>query len=368
MDVAAICSAGADWPTIWRCLIDGKRYSSAAGPNGYPLAPEVPVSAVPGLDRSVSPGDYGPACRLARHVLARIPARCGRRTRYYGASNHSESDLVVNLSREMPEASPLWESLLVDPMPAYLFHGSGTWMYSACAGGLHALCAASLDLADGKCPEAIVIGVDALSAIGIAGFLRVGATTRGACRPMQTNRDGILIGEGAAAVRLQMTSGHSDSRVRLLGSGMSCDAYHPTDPDPTGMWLEQAIRDALLRAGCDAGAIRAIIAHGTGTAKNDQVESDVYRRLWPQANTPVTSVKGAIGHTMSAAGLFNFLVAFEATRTGLVPPTACGCAPALDGMDLVCHEPRIIPKGGPVLAVALGFGGNNCACVVGAGA
>lgn len=361
---AAICSLGSDWQSIWRALLEGKSASALAGSCGFPFAPEVPVSDVPKLDRSVSSSDYGPACRLAQHILKQIPASAGGRTRYYGASNHSESDVLLHLSQEMPESSPLWRALLVDPMPDYLFQGNGTWLYSACTGAIHALAAASMDLADGKCAEAIVVGADALSAIGILGFHRVGATTAAACHPLQTNRDGILIGEGAAGVRLRLV-GDSENEVRLLGAGMSCDAYHPTDPEPSGMWLEQAIRDSIQRAGCELADIKAIIAHGTGTAKNDRVEASVYGRLWPAASVPVTSIKGMIGHTMSAAGLFNVLVAINVTRTGFIPPASRGIAPSIDDIDLVLHEPRKIPQGGPVLAVAIGFGGNNCACVIG---
>jgi 3-oxoacyl-[acyl-carrier-protein] synthase II len=364
-EVAAVGSLGANWPTIWQALLRGELASSAAVNNGYPLTPGVPVSAVVGLDRHIGEDEYGPAFRLGRDVLHKFAPASDTKIRYFGATNHSESDILLHLSQEMPETRSLWRALVIDPLTEHLFPGPSAWTFSACTGGLHALFAGALDLADGKCTDAIVIGVDALSAIGIAGFWRVGATTRGVCRPLQADRDGILIGEGAAGVHLRAVSNDSKEGVRLLGMGMSCDAFHPTDPDDTGAWLEQAIRDAVQRAGCELHTIAGIVSHGTGTAKNDQVETEVYRRLWQREGIPVTSIKSAMGHTMSAAGLFNVLVATEACRSGQMPPVSRESANAMHGIDLIQGEPRPIPKGAALLAVAMGFGGNNCACVVG---
>jgi 3-oxoacyl-(acyl-carrier-protein) synthase len=250
-------------------------------------------------------------------------------------------------------------------MPEYVFNNDGEWCYSACTSSLHALLAALMDFSESASPsDAIVIGADALSAIGVMGFSRVGATTKDGCRPFSAMRDGILIGEGAAAIRLRHPSNDPEA-VKLLGFGMSCDGCHPTDPDSSGLWLEKAIRDAVRRSGCNMGDIAAIICHGTGTAKSDLVEAAVYERIWPGGGVPVTSIKGALGHSMGVAGLLNVLVAVEVTRTGTVPPTVGSDSEAIGGLDLVQVTPRHIKPSSPILAVASGFGGNNCACVVG---
>jgi 3-oxoacyl-[acyl-carrier-protein] synthase II len=111
--------------------------------------------------------------------------------------------------------------------------------------------------------------------------------------------------------------------------------------------------------------IAAIISHGTGTPKNDLVEGAVYERIWPEGRIPITSIKGALGHTMGASGLLNVLVAVEASKTGLIPPTLGGDGYVIHGLDLVQGMPRQIKSSSLGLAVASGFGGNNCACVIG---
>jgi 3-oxoacyl-(acyl-carrier-protein) synthase len=148
---------------------------------------------------------------------------------------------------------------------------------------------------------------------------------------------------------------------------MSCDAGHPTDPDPSGVWLERAIRDALARANLAPPGIAGVVAHGTGTRKNDSVEAEVYRRVFDDMVPPVTSVKGTLGHIMGAAGLLNIAVAVEAVRDGRLPPTA-GKGDPIAGLDIVFDAGgRNLPKKGPVLTVACGFGGNNVALIVGHG-
>jgi 3-oxoacyl-(acyl-carrier-protein) synthase len=175
-----------------------------------------------------------------------------------------------------------------------------------------------------------------------------------------------LVGEGAAAVQLRPSTAVSGQTVSVLGIGTTCDAGHPTDPSPEGIWVEQAARAALAAAEIAPKDVAAVVSHGTGTGKNDAAEALAIRRLWPDGSIPVTSIKGALGHTMGAAGLFNILVANEAIRSGVLPPTVSDGSPVLCGIDLVRGEPREIPRGGAVIVLASGFGGNNVACVLAA--
>jgi 3-oxoacyl-[acyl-carrier-protein] synthase II len=364
-NLAAISSLGEDWPSTWEALLAGKRAVDPFPRFELPFTVDVQVSGIRHLERDVTATSYGAACRIARSVLDQLNSPNAPDIRLYGASNHGETDILLLLTEQMPEASALWRALLVDPMPEYLFGERGTWIYSACTSSLHALAAALLDGEDGQSSDAVVVSADALSAIAVAGFWRAGATTRSNCSPFREDRDGILIGEGAAALHLSMSSTGLSDEIRVLGFGMSCDAGHPTDPDLTGNWLEQAVRDSIARAGLVPDCIAAVVSHGTGTIKNDAAEALAYRRLWPNANVPVTSVKGALGHTMGAAGLFNVLVAIEASRRGILPPSVGPSSKTTFDLDLVLRGPREINVGGPVLAVASGFGGNNFACVVG---
>jgi 3-oxoacyl-(acyl-carrier-protein) synthase len=268
----------------------------------------------------------------------------------------------------------LWEGILFDPLAEHITRpevpGSvlQAWAYSACASGVHALICAAMDLADAcdGLTGGLVLGVDSLSAIGSAGFVRSGAATARRCNPFRKSRDGMMVSEGACAMLLRQRPAVTESSpVRILGIGMSCDGGHPTQPDPRGTHLERAIRNAIERAGLHPNDVGAIVAHGTGTTANDNVEAAVFHRIWPEADVPVTSVKGALGHTMGASGLFNCLVAVEACRTGLLPPTAGDISQAEEGLHLVVGRGRQIEAGSPVLVDCSGFGGNNVSIIFG---
>jgi 3-oxoacyl-[acyl-carrier-protein] synthase II len=366
LDVSAVCSGGATWEATWEALLKGEALKFPYSTLSPSLQHDVPVSGLSRLDRSLSPGPKGAACRLALAALQNIPVKDRANTRFYGGSNHGESDLVVAMNAFGSEDGSLWRGLLLDPLPNQFFHENPTWIYSACTSGMHALVAALMDLEESEIEHALVVGVDAFSLLGVAGFQRMHATAEKAAHPFQDDRDGLLIGEGAACLRLKAVGSGPLKGVRVLGYGLSCDAGHPTDPNPDGIWIEQAIRQAIDRAHLSLRDISAIIAHGTGTYKNDAAEAKVYQRLWPEGAIPVTSLKGTIGHTMGASGLFNVLAAFEATRVGLLPPSAGEQAAVLPGIDLVRGSPRSIQVSGSILAVASGFGGNNVAVIVGA--
>jgi len=210
------------------------------------------------------------------------------------------------------------------------------------------------------------VAVDALSALGISGFARCGASTSNRCSPFRQQRDGTLVAEGAAAMLLsrQQPSGLS---VAICGVGMSCDAGHPTRPDDTGAGVQRAIGMALAQARVAPGEVGAVILHGSGTPANDAAEAAAIVRTFGPKAVPCTSIKGSLGHAMGAAGLLNCLVAFETCRSGLMPPSL-GDGPVVDAsVDLVTEHPRQIPRGpgSPcIVALCSGFGGNNAAVVL----
>jgi 3-oxoacyl-[acyl-carrier-protein] synthase II len=355
--LGAVTCLGRDWPTTWHALCSGEFVAQEFRRDASLAATDLVLAGLPSLDRSLGEDGLGPTGRLVREVLDQVAAS-SQPARIYGGCNHGDIDLLAAY-----EESAAHQGILFDPIPALCRRHYGGWFYSACTSSMHALAAASLDLQDRECDAAIVVGADALSTIGAAGFWRCRATTAGKCAPFQESRDGLLIGEGAVAIRLKRS--HDSNDVFLLGFGTSCDAGHPTDPDPSGAWLEQAIRDALSCACVVPHAVAAVVAHGTGTRKNDSVEAAVYRRVFAGCMPPITSVKGTIGHLMGASGLLNVAVAVEVVRSGRLPPTA-GKGTPIDGLDLVFDAGgRALSKAGPVLTIACGFGGNNVAAIVG---
>ncbi|MBW1881565.1 MAG: hypothetical protein JRJ84_24670, partial [Deltaproteobacteria bacterium] len=147
----------------------------------------------------------------------------------------------------------------------------------ACASGTAAFALASGWLADGLAPAVLVVGLDALSLYIHAGFNGLGALSEGATHPFQADRDGLTLGEGAAALVVE-PSKHAARRGAkalgvVLGVGLAGDARHMTAPHPEGRGAAAAMRASLADAGVRAEQIDMVSVHGTGTVFNDQMEA-----------------------------------------------------------------------------------------------
>lgn len=381
--VGAISSLGKSWAESWSGLLSGRRYRVSPSDVFPVLTAGHHVTSIHGIDRTlecVNGVACGAALRLAlaagKEALANILG--GGEVVVYGGSNHGESDLVSCLTgrEEIGDArneAHLWEGLLIDSVAEGVarevqnsaHNALGSWVYSSCTSSLHALLLAALAIRGTPSRYALVIGVDALSLAGVAGFTAAGAATQTDCRPFSHRRDGMLMGEGAAALLLRSEEATtSESHVCLLGAGLYCEKHHPTRPDPSGSGFERAIRQALSRASVAAEEIAGLVLHGTGTAANDDAEALAVRRVFPN-RPPATSLKSSLGHTMGASGLFNCLTAFEASRSGALPPTTPDRETAIEGIDLVQECPRTVRIGAPIVTTGAAFGGNYAAFVFG---
>lgn len=168
---------------------------------------------------------------------------------------------------------------------------------TACSSSAKVFAAGERLLAADLCDAAIVGGCDSLCRLTVNGFDALSSLTDGICNPFSVNRNGINVGEGAALFLLQRT----EAPIRLAGVGESSDAYHMSAPDPSGRGAELAIRQALASAGVSPERIGYINLHGTATEKNDEMESRVVDRVFG-CETPCSSTKSQIGHTLGAAG------------------------------------------------------------------
>lgn len=186
-----------------------------------------------------------------------------------------------------------------------------------------------------------------------------------ACRPFSVDRDGFVSGEGAVAVTME-TEEHAKARgahiyAEVLGGALTGDGYHITAPDPSGDGAVRAINRALKNSGITAADVDLILAHGTGTVLNDQVESLAIRRVFgvEGARMPkVTSIKSMLGHALGAAGAQSALAAVRALETGMVPPTINYTPDPELGVDIVANVgQKLDPK--IALVEAFGFGGQN---------
>jgi len=208
------------------------------------------------------------------------------------------------------------------------------------------------------------------------GFCRVQAmTAQGgdparAMRPFDHSRDGFVLGEGAAFLVVEELS-HALGRgariyAEIAGHGRSCEAYHPTDPHPDGLGYKRSLEKALRQAEVNPDEVDYINAHGSATPLNDPIETAAIKRAFgPHAKSlMVSSNKGQIGHTISAAGVCNVICAVQAIAEGQVPPTMHLRSPDPQcDLDYVPNHSRAATVRA-ALANAFAFGGQNAVLAV----
>ncbi|MBF8172111.1 beta-ketoacyl-[acyl-carrier-protein] synthase family protein [Streptomyces olivaceus] len=252
--------------------------------------------------------------------------------------------------------------------------GPSHTVVAACASGAVAIGVARDLLRTGACDIVVACGTDAgVVPVVAAGFAAMGALsdaeTLDASRPFAADRSGFVLSEGAAAVVLER---EEDARRRdaprlgsVLGHACTTDAHHPVQPHPDGAGAEAAVREALADARLDARDVDHVNAHGTSTPYNDRVEGRLINRVFPH-RPPVTANKGVLGHSLGAAGAVEAVLTLRSLGAGVVPPTAHtrSVDPELSGLDLVTGRERAADLRYAV-STSLGFGGANCALVLG---
>jgi 3-oxoacyl-[acyl-carrier-protein] synthase II len=246
-------------------------------------------------------------------------------------------------------------------------------------------CAAS-NMAIGEAVDAIRLGrADAMLAggteagitpVGIGGFAAMRALSRRndapekASRPFDAERDGFVMGEAGAIIVLEELE-HAQKRgakiyAELAGYGVSSDARHITEPDPTGRHPARAMHMAMEDAGVTSDDIDYINAHGTSTPLGDASETRVIKIALGEEKaykTPISSTKGATGHCLGGSGAIEAIISVLAVQRDVVPPTINHEVPDPEcDLDYIPNESRET-KVDVALSNNFGFGGHN-ACLV----
>ncbi len=237
--------------------------------------------------------------------------------------------------------------------------GPALTVSTACSSSAKVFASAERMIRLGVVDAAMVGGVDTLCGSVLFGFNSLELVSPEQCRPFDRARRGLSLGEAAGFALLERAEA-APAAPRLLGYGESSDAHHMSTPHPEGLGAELALRDALQRAGLDAGQVDYINLHGTASLKNDEVEAALIGRTFPDS-TRASSTKGFTGHTLGAAGVVEAAFTLLAIEHGLVPGNLGG-----DDPDPACgpqfawrcerRDVRI------ALSNSFGFGGNN-ACL-----
>jgi 3-oxoacyl-[acyl-carrier-protein] synthase II len=338
------------------------------------------------------------ACEAARQALAAATA-CG--TQPGGSAGGARAGLSLGMGLELFAMEDLVASRRPDFVPPQSLAQRLTFLQtpsdlcvhlishtyglgqpplthtSACAAGTDALGAAFHLVRSGRRRWMLAGGTDSMiNPMGVGGFCKIGATSTAndaptrASRPFDRNRDGFVLGEGAAMLVLESLD---DARPRgatihaeIVGYGNSFDAHGISEPHPEGRGAWQAMARCLADAGVGPEDIDAINAHGSSTPKNDVMETLAIKRLLGarSARVPISSTKSMIGHLIAAAGAVEAVAAILGMQAGEIHPTI-----NLDEPDPACdldcvprqarrHEQRY------VLSNSFGFGGQNAAILL----
>lgn len=241
-------------------------------------------------------------------------------------------------------------------------HGPAMAVSTACSSSAKVFAAARRAIAAGICDAVVVGGVDSLCLTTLYGFNSLQLISSEICRPADSARNGISIGEAGGFALLDPGG---DGPHRLLGYGESSDAYHMSSPEPEGRGAIASMRAALESAGLEPRDVDYINLHGTGTVANDKAESRAVCSVF--GSTPCSSTKGWTGHTLGAAGMVEAAISLLAIEHGFLPRSLNTLTRDPDIEAAILLETRAA-RVRRVLSNSFGFGGSNCSLLLGGSA
>jgi 3-oxoacyl-[acyl-carrier-protein] synthase II len=397
--VGAISPLGLDVEQTWQALIAGRSGVRTITAFDATSAPVRIAAEVKGFDAVATFGR-----RRARHIdrvvqlalvatkeaieaskldVATVPERIGVvYATGIGGIRTLEDGIRVLIDRGAEWVNPYVVPMMIPNMAAgeiameWQLLGYNCCTVTACSASAHAIGTAFDAIRLGRADAVVTGGSEAaVTPVAIAGFAAMKAlSTRNdeperASRPFDRDRDGFVLGEGAATLVLEerefaLRRG-APVLAELVGYGATSDAYHITQPHPTGDGSVRAMQAAIADAGLSPADIDYVNAHGTSTPPNDVVETRALKRVFGPEVPLVSSTKSMTGHTLGGAGALESLFCILALQTSTVPPTV-----NLDHPDPACDLDYVANVARPAeiryaLSNSLGFGGHNAALVFG---
>ncbi len=377
-----VCGLGATPEDLWRALCDGR--SAVGDLTRFPaegLRSRRVVEAVsfpragipPGLSQVDAMAFYAVGEALRSAGLERPPAGAGVSVGTgVGGLPESEAAFFEHLDtgRLTPHVRDFLSHLpamAADRIAArYGLEGPRASVVNACSSSTVSLGQAWLWIASGEADFVLAGASDALTRLTVGGFNTLRVVTLDRPRPFDGGRSGMVVGEGAAFFVLESEARAEARGAKVLawleGYGLSSDAHHATQPHPEGAGALACLRQCLATAGLGPEALDHVNAHGTATPANDRAEAKALGELLGgrAPEVPVTSIKGAIGHCLCAAGALEAAAVVLALVHQEVPPCA-----GLDDLELgvELHVPRRTERRTlrHALSLNLAFGGNNAA-------
>lgn len=251
---------------------------------------------------------------------------------------------------------------------AYSLSGPIQALSTACTAGNYAVGAAMASLQRGDIAVAIAGAAEPFSRIAMVGFTRSRAMATDGCKPFDANRNGMVLGEGAAIFILERKKNALQRGAEILAEvyslGLSCDAYHPTSPHPDGRGLTRAMNTALESVRVNAGDIDWVNIHGSGTKVSDAAEALALKNVFEKNMPLLSGSKGAIGHALGAASALELAICVKGIVTQTIPPTP-GFTIRDSDIDLVCTTEPVKKEIRFAINNASAFGGLNASLLLG---
>ncbi|MGH9158753.1 MAG: beta-ketoacyl-[acyl-carrier-protein] synthase family protein [Vicinamibacteraceae bacterium] len=392
--VGLICALGLSREEVWRAMLAGTcgmRRVTLFDPAGYRSEIAGEIDLAPGLDRFTplerrrwSRSDQLGVIAASEAVsdaglldTALDPTRVGvllgsgtadllRNEEYYFTMLRSGID------RARP--SKAWNhfsSTPVDVIAArFGFEGMRSCIAAACSSSTIAIGHAAEAIRRRRLDVALAGGTDALARLTFSGFNALRLMDPGPCRPFDRQRNGMNLGEGAAILVLEdlerARRRGASIYAEVAGYSLSCEAYHPTAPEPDGRAVAAMVRSALEAARLSTAEVDHVNAHGTATAQNDRAEANGFFAVFGDRarRLPVTSIKSMVGHCLGAAGAVEAAALALTIARRVIPPTIHHDATDPDcPIHVVANEARDerVRCG---VSTSLAFGGNDAALVL----
>ncbi len=296
-----------------------------------------------------------------------------------GGIHTLEEQIVVRLDKGERRVSPFLVPMMMANAPGanvsmrFDLRGPNETISTACAAGTHALGYAARLISWGLADAVVAGGTEyAGTPTSLASFGNMTAlSSTGTSRPFDAERDGFVMGEGAAVMVLEeweaATSRGATIIGEILGAASNADAHHITAPSPGGVGAIQCMQLALTDAGLEPAEIRQVNAHGTSTPLNDAAEAAAVSEIFGERAVPVVSTKGVTGHALGAAGALEAAAVLLSMEHRLIPPTAntTNVDPEMT-VDVVTGSARPWEPG-PTMSNNFGFGGHNGSIIIGPG-
>lgn len=288
-----------------------------------------------------------------------------------------ENQITTMLNRGPSRVSPLTIPASISNIAAgsiaieFGLLGTCLSVTTACATSTHCIGEAFRGIRDGYMDRALVGGAEAsICKFGISGFQALTALSRSedknrASIPFDKDRNGFVMGEGAAALILEDLDSALERGAKIYGEvvgyGTTCDAYHITSPTLDGNGAYRAMRDAINDAKINTSDINYVNAHGTSTEINDKVETLAIKQAFGEnaKEVYVSSTKSMTGHLLGAAGAVEAIISIKALEDGFVPATI-----NYVNKDEECDLNLVVNEGikkemNYTMSNSLGFGGHN---------